>query len=500
MGHRPFLVMAQERLTFDEFNTRVNQVAHGLAAAGVGPGDRVGLMLSNSVEFLLVSYALKKLGAVEVAINTGFRGVGLAHTVNLTEAALLVADDSFAEALAAVADQLTHLRTVVVVGDTAAARSELAPLAVEPFSALVSERQDNPVRHVHDTDLATVLFTSGTTGRSKGCMLSHRYAIRCGQSLIDGVGLNDSDCLYAPFPLYHVDAAYLTVVPALLLGARAALGARFSVSGFWDEIRNFDATVFDFMGATLTMLWKRDPDPGDANNPVRLAWGVPMPTWRRGFEERFGLRLVHGYGLTDGNMPCWEDADANEPEGSCGRARPPFEVRIFDEHDDPLPPGEVGEIVIRADESDVLMKGYWGQPDKTVETFRNQWLHTGDLGRMDADGHLFFAGRKKDAIRRRGENISAFEIEEVLHDHPGISEAVAVGVPSELTEEDVKVVIVARPGADLTSESVREFCKDRMARFMIPDIVEFVDDIPKTPTGKPEKYKLVGPASAGPGR
>jgi crotonobetaine/carnitine-CoA ligase len=492
VGKRAFLVMPGGlRLTYAEFNERVNNLAHGLAGQGVGGGDRVAIMLGNSLEFLLSSYALKKLGAVEVAINTGFRGAGLVHVVNLTEAPLLITEDAFVEPLAAVAADLEHLRTVAIVGDTDAARRQLAPLDVGSFDELLSDRGDNPPRVVRDTDLGTVLFTSGTTGPSKGCMLSHRYGVRTGEFIAQSIGLRPDDCLYCPFPLYHVDAAFLTVAPAIVLGARAAIGHRFSVSRFWHEVRELDATVFDFMGATLTMLWKRDPLPDDADNPVRLAWGVPMPTWRRDFERRFGLKLVHGYGLTDGAMPCWEDPDGDEPFGSCGRARHPYEVLVVDAWDDEVPRGEVGEIVIRPLEPDVVMKGYWGMPEATLEAFRNLWLHTGDYGRMDEEGHLFFEGRKKDAIRRRGENISAWEIEEVLLAHPSVAEAVAVGVPSELTEEDVKAYVVLRDGGHLTEHELREFCAPRMARFMVPEYFEFIDEIPKTPTGKPEKYKLV---------
>jgi crotonobetaine/carnitine-CoA ligase len=492
IGERPFLLLADGiRLTFGEFNTLVNRVAHGLDDAGVGPGDRVAIMLENSIEFLASSYALKKLGAVEVAINTGFRGPGLAHVLGMTDAELLITQDTFAEPVAAVADELPRLRSVAVVGDVDAARVSLSGLAVDSYAGLLSERADEPGRSVADTELATVLFTSGTTGPSKGCMLSHRYGVRTGEMIARGIGLRAADCLYCPFPLYHVDAAFLTVTPALVLGARAAIGRRFSASRFWDEVREFDATVFDFMGATLAILHKSDPRPDDADNPVRLAWGVPMPSWRAEFERRFDLRLVHAYGLTDGGMPCWEDLEAGEPLGSCGRAQHPYDVRIFDDVDDELPPGEIGEIVIRPLEADVIMKGYWGMPDASLQAFRNMWLHTGDYGWMDADERLFFAGRKKDAIRRRGENISAWEIEEVLIAHPAIAEAVAIGVPSELSEEEVKAVVVLREGAGLTADEVRAFCAARMARFMVPEHVEFVSEIPKTPTGKPEKYKLV---------
>ncbi len=498
---RPFLAMTGGlRLTYGEFNERVNNLAHGLAANGVAAGDRVAIMLANSLEFLLASFALKKLGAVEVAVNTGFRGPGLVHVVNLTEARLLITEDQFVEPVAAVAGELQHLRTVAVVGDAAAAGRALGGLEAGRFEDLFAARGDNPQRQVRDTDLGTVLFTSGTTGPSKGCMLSHRYGVRVAEFMSESLGLREDDCLYCPFPLYHVDAAFLTVAPAILLGARAAIGARFSASRFWDEVREFEATVFDFMGATLTILWKREPLPGDADNPVRLAWGVPMPSWRGEFESRFDLKLVHGYGLTDGGMPCWEDPGREEPVGSCGKPRHPYEVRILDDQDDELPAGEIGEIAIRPLEADVVMKGYWGMPEATVETFRNLWLHTGDYGRMDAEGHLFFEGRKKDAIRRRGENISAWEIEEVIHAHPAVLEAVAVGVPSELTEEDVKVYAVLHEGAALGEEELREFCGTRMARYMVPEYVEFIDEIPKTPTGKPEKYKLIAAATrSGPG-
>jgi crotonobetaine/carnitine-CoA ligase len=490
---RPFLVMAGGvRLTFGEFNERVNNLAHGLVEAGVAPGDRVAIMLGNSLEFLLASYALKKLGAVEVAINTGFRGAGLVHVVNLTEARLIVTEDEFVAPIAAVLPELVHLRSVVLTDATPAERRGALPgLDVAAFADLLSERGDNPGVPVRSSDLATVLFTSGTTGPSKGCMLSHRYGVVTGEVISRSIGLRGDDCLYAPFPLYHVDAAFLTVAPAIVLGARAAIGRRFSASGFWDEVREFDATVFDFMGATLTILWKRDALPDDADNPVRLAWGVPMPSWRRGFEERFGLKLVHAYGLTDGGMPCWEDPGADEPHGSCGKVQHPYSIAILDDDDREMPPGRVGEIAIRPLEPDAVMQGYWGMPEASLATFQNLWLHTGDLGRLDSEGHLFFEGRKKDAIRRRGENISAWEIEEVLHEHPAIAEAVAIGVPSDLTEEDVKVCLVLRSGAELSAEEVREFCRPRMARFMVPEHVEFLDEIPKTPTGKPEKYKLI---------
>lgn len=490
-GHRPFLAMpGGVRLSYEEFNERVNHVAHGLAELGVTRGDRVAIMMRNSVEFLLASYALKKLGAVEVAVNTEFRGPGLAHMLNLPRPALLLADDEFAEALAGVREGLRHVRRVAFTGDHAGAGRRLGGLDHGAFADLLSDRGDNPGVEVSGSDLASILFTSGTTGPSKGCMLPQRYALRAGEIIADRLRLRANDRLYSPFPLYHVDAAYLTVAPAIVLGGCVALGRRFSASRFWDEVRELDATVFDFMGATLTILYKADPRPDDKEHGVRLAWGVPMPSFRREFEDRFGLELAHCYGLTDGNMVAYESPGAGEPAGSCGVIHPAFDVRVLDEADAEVPAGEVGEIVIRPNEPDIVMQGYYGMPEESLSAFRNLWFHTGDYGRVDGDGHLFFEGRKKDAIRRRGENISAFEIEEVVSAHPDVLECAAVGIPSALTEEDVKVVVVPRNGADLDADGLREFCASRMARFMVPEYVEFTELLPKTPTGKVEKYKL----------
>lgn len=472
-------------VTFGEFNARANRLAHGLST-WVSRGDCVAIMSHNCNAFVEASYALKKLGAIEVAVNTDFRGPGLAHMLNLTEARVLIVADDLLPAVEAIADDLPHLRDVFVIGDTTSSKWNARALE----DAHADDDTNPPATNHHD--VASVLFTSGTTGPSKGCVLSHRYALINAQTHIDALELTEDDCLYNPFPLYHLDASFLCVVPAILTGCRAAVSRRFSASRFWDEIREVGATVFDFMGATLTIIAKQPPKPNDADNPVRLAWGVPMPEpdARRAFEQRFGLKLVHLYGLTDGGVPCWESIHAPEPPGSCGKAREHWELKIVDDDGVERPPGEPGEIVIRPVTPGAIMDGYWGMPEETLKAFRGLWLHTGDIGRKDELGHAFFVSRQSDAIRRRGQNISAWEVEQVVNSHPGVLESVAYGVPSELSEEEVKVAVVLRDGAELTEEQLREYCAGKMAKYMIPAFVDFRAQIPKTATGKVQRYKL----------
>jgi crotonobetaine/carnitine-CoA ligase len=488
-AERDFLRFPDARFSYADAWRRTELTAAGLRGLGIERGDLVAVLLPNCPEFVFVWFALAHLGAVHAPINTAFRGPGLRHAVDLTGAAVVIVDESLLGGLEEIAGELGGVETIVVRGDAAAAAARFPTRRVVGLAELEPAPLGDEAP-VDDDDLAMLLFTSGTTGRSKGCMLSHRFLARQGELFARHLALREDDVLYCPFPLFHADAAVFTVAPALELGATAALGARFSVSGFWDEIRDLGATVFDFMGATLTMLHKQPPRPDDAANPVRLGWGVPMPDFADEFERRFDLRLVEVYGLSDAGIPVYHPLDAPR-RGACGRPVEPFDVRLLDPRGHEVEAGEVGEIAIRANEPSLLMQGYFGMPERTLETFRDLWLHTGDLGRFDADGYLYFVGRQKEVIRRRGENISAFEVEEVLESHPAVREAAAFGVPSELTEEDVMAAVVLVDGASLTAPELIEHCAGRMARHMLPRYVDFVTALPRTPTEKVEKFKLV---------
>jgi crotonobetaine/carnitine-CoA ligase len=423
-------------------------------------------------------------------VNTALRGTALAHVLNLTSAAVLVLDATLVDAVAAVAGDLRSLRTVVVRGDHDAAAARFPQWTVLPFAAVQPDDTSPLPDPGAPADPALVLFTSGTTGRSKGCVLSHRFAVRQAELMVEHFALRADDVLYCPYPLFHLDASVLTVMPALVLGTTAAIGARFSASGFWPEVRRFGATVFDFMGATLTIQHKQPERADDRDHSVRLGWGVPLPEFAPEFERRFGVRLVEAYGSTDIGVPIYSRPDEPRRTGACGRPIDAYQVRLVDGDDHEVPVGAVGEIVVRPNEPSLICDGYLGMPEETVRATRNLWFHTGDLARRDADGFVYFVGRGKDTIRRRGENISAFEVEEVLELHPDVLEVAAFGVPSELTEEEVMVCVVPRPGRTVDPAGLIAFGRDRMAHFMVPRYVDVVPALPKTPTEKVEKYRL----------
>ncbi|WP_455902114.1 AMP-binding protein [Rhodococcus gordoniae] len=480
--NRIFLKIDGKDVTFSEFDLQVGKLATGLSSiCGITAGDRVSVFMRNSLSCEHTWFAANRLAAVWVPINTEFRGLSLEHAVRLADARIYVVDLELYEILTTALEHAGVDATVVVADDDARGVLRLSELYLDDVTQAVE---------VRPSDMSALLYTSGTTGRSKACMLSHRYFVSQASIAIRDFGLTESDVLYCPFPLFHADATALTTVPALLLGATAAISRRFSASRFWNEIRETGATVFDFMGATLSILAKADPRPDDADNPVRLAWGVPVPDSVEEFERRFGLTVVELYGSVEANIPITQRATEPRIPGSCGRVVDEFEIRVVDDFDEEVPVGQAGELLIRPKVPWTTFSGYFADSQASTEAMRNMWFHSGDFVRADADGNVFFIGRKKESIRRRGENISAFEVEEGIREHPLVLDCAAYGVRSDLTEEEVKISVVLKAGAELTEADLWEFCYGTMARFQVPRYIELVERLPKTPTGKVEKFKL----------
>lgn len=484
---KAFLWTPEETFTYSEADARVDAYAAGLQRRGIGPGDRVLLLMTNSATQVLLWLALDRLGAVDVPVNTALGPDLLARAVHTVRPALAVADAGLAGDLAGALDGLAHASIDVFIhGDPDVARRALP--AAQPLADLAVAGVDLARPRLDELDPAVMLFTSGSTGVPKACVLSRRYVVRAGQLHVKYLDLHEDDVLFTPFPLFHIDAATLTV-SAAIAGATAAVSRRFSASRFWQEVRASGATVFNFMGATANILWKRPPNEQDTNHSVRMAWGVPMPACEPGWQARFGFPLVEVYGLTDAGVPAYQ---VRRPRvaGSCGRVIDEYDLRIGDESGKPVPTGEVGEILLRGREPGLLMTEYFGMPEATEQAFRGGWFHTGDSARLDDDGNLFFASRAKEVIRRRGENIAATDVEAAIDAHPEVQESAAVGVPSELSEDDIKVFVVLQPNSRITPEDVHEHCRSVLPKYMVPRYVEIVSTLPKTPTEKIERARL----------
>ena len=523
----PFIRMASGEWTYRQLDEHSDRVAAGLHAHGVCQGDRVTLMLPNCLEMAVLWFALAKLGAVAAPVNTSFRAAALANAVQLADSRVAVVHASLydhwvqAQQLVPCVTKLFLVGTLVQqsgavpVAATAMSRFESpdTPPAKSPakspcpvlrapapslpawlpyaaLSAVEPTAQTLPQPCVLPDALCLLLYTSGTTGRSKAAMISHRFVLAHAQLFIEGLELRSDDVLYCPYPMFHLDATVMTMAPALLLRGVAAIGERFSVSRYWSELRALKATVFDFMGATLTMLWKQAPAVHDRDHRARLGWGVPLPSFAPEFEQRFGCRLVEMYGSTEAGGVAYTPLHAPRRPGSCGKPSTAFRVRLADGHGREVAVGEPGELLIRPEQPSLLMQGYYGMPEATLSAFKDLWFHTGDVLRQDEDGYLYFVGRSKDMVRRRGENISSAEVEMGLESHPGVLECAVFGVPSDLSEEEVMACVVRRGAAPITAPDLAAHCASVMARFMVPRYIRFMDSLPKTPTDKVEKFKL----------
>jgi crotonobetaine/carnitine-CoA ligase len=471
-------------LTYGELDDRASRIANAFADLGLARGDKVAVLLPNGPEFLACWFGITRAGMIEVPLNVGLRGDLLAYALNQAECRAIVVTDEWAARVDAVAPKLATLRHVIVVGE------ETTSTAMR-FAELLTADAARPSVKVAPEDTAALLFTSGTTGPSKAVVLSHNANFGLAASTISVMEYGEGEVFFTAFPLYHINAKYTTVLPAMMLDhASAVVHDRFSVSNFWEICRAQGVTAMNFMGALLLMLSKQPAREDDADNPVRKGFGAPAPpAIAPGFEDRFGVVLLEVYGSTEVGTVI-----ANRPRerrfGSCGRPVPAFDVEIHDDDGRPLPPGTPGEIVVRPRGPHMIIEEYYRMPEATAAAFRDGWFRTGDRGVCDADGWFTFLDRTKDAIRRRGENISSWEVEQILNDHPAIEETAVVGVPSELTEEEVLAVVKVKAEVELAPEAILDYAQDRLPHFAVPRYVRFVSELPKNPQQRIQKFLL----------
>jgi crotonobetaine/carnitine-CoA ligase len=491
-GDKAFLQYEEgPEVTFGEVNEITSRIANGLRQLGLEPGDKVATFLPNCLEDVYLWFGAAKAGIVDVPVNLANKGDFLTHIINNSDARAIIIDQQLIDRLKFIENDLPKLEKVVILSKSNA--PEKFPglrFDTVSYAELIEGSSQAPQVAIKASDPQMIIYTSGTTGPAKGVMESHSCMYQGNVEFIRAIRITSEDTLFTCLPLFHANARVLCIYPALLLGTKAVIYERFSASRFWDWIRQARATTFNSLGAMANFIYNQPRKEDDGDNPVRVCAAFPMPVAiYEDFEKRFNLKVVEGYGLTELGNLTYNPYDAPKI-GSCGRETQNFEVRIVDENDFPVPPGTVGEIVARARTPWAMSLGYYNMPEKTVELMRNHYYHTGDAGYLDEDGYMYFVDRIKDYIRRRGENISSFEVERSVNAHPGVSESAAVAIKSELAEDEVKIIVVLKEGEKLTPEELLDFCQERMPYFAIPRYVEFVKSLPKTPTGKVQKNLL----------
>ncbi|WP_338448485.1 AMP-binding protein [Niallia oryzisoli] len=488
-GEQSFIKFEEKTVTYKKLNEHGNKVASFMTSLGFLKGNTCAVMLPNNETFLYSWVGLSKLGVIEVPVNTAYKGDLLAHIINQAKCKAIIIGEEWINRILFVQDQLETLQYVIVDGGCPEGLE--TSLRWFSFEQLFEEAQDTqPKVSISPQDPAVILFTSGTTGPSKGVVLSHRANFSVAQTACELMDYDEHDCLYSMFPLFHVNARYTTVLVALLAGSKVVLHNRFSASRFWDICRREGVTAFNFMGSMLTILMKQSEREDDADNPVKKIYGAPTPPGLyESFTKRFELTITEVYGSTELGT-----AAANVPDrfkiGACGKEVPIYEIAIHDEEGYPVELGIRGEIVVRPKKGAVMFSGYYGNPEATVNSWKDLWFHTGDVGWMDEEGYVYFADRKKDVVRRKGENISSYEVESVINRYPHVQECAIIGVPSELSEEEVMAVLVLKPNKDIELKQLLTYCEDHLAHFAIPRYIRIVQELPRTPSQRVEKYKL----------
>ncbi len=485
IGDRRYLKAGETVRTYAAMREAVARTAGAFAAAGVQAGDRVAIMSENRSEVVDAWFASAWLGAILVPINTAVRGPQLQHVLTNSGPRVLAIEPGLVQHLDVLEGVPPELERIWELGGEGG-RDRLG----RPVGPFPQPGDAVPAHPVRPGDTVAILYTSGTTGPSKGvmCPQAQFYWWALGTAAMLG-GIDESDVLYTCLPLFHTNALN-ACIQALIHGASIEVGARFSASRFWSRLVDADATVTYLLGAMVTILAKQPPSPDDRAHRVRVALApATQAELHELFRERYGVLLRDGFGMTETNAVIGA-RDGSQRPGTMGRAMPGYQAKVVDGDDEEVPDGTPGELVLRADEPFAFATGYWRMPDQTVESWRNLWFHSGDRVVREPDGSFRFLDRIKDAIRRRGENISAWEVEQVLIGHPDVAAAAVVPVPSELGEDDVLACVVLRDGAVLAPEELIRHCEPRLAYFAIPRYVELVDALPLTENGKIRKFVL----------
>lgn len=490
------LVFEDGAVTYSELLKRSCAVANSLHELGIGEGDRVALLMENSAEHIYTLFGCAAIGAVELATNTAYRGDFLCELFRKVHVKMVLVDAELAKNVTAVAGDLPDLQTMLVKTDDAGLLDSFGSsgMSVQSMTVLAEgadDRIESGIRAAWDLP-STIQYTSGTTGPSKASVMSQNFVVNAGREYSPWWYRDSSDVFYTALPLFHGLAKLLGVMTAVYNTATCVVDRRFSLSRFWDRILETGSTGTACPEAVLIMLWNLERGAAEISNPLHTMVAAPIPEdLRPDMEKRWGVRLVGQYSLSEATPVVVGGIDAPLKPGTSGTVRRDlFDLRIFNNDDEEVPVGEVGEVVLRPVKPRIMFDGYIGDEAATLKTWRNLWFHTGDLGKLDEDDNFTFVDRKKDYIRRRAENISSFEVERAITRHPAVAQASGIGVKSEFGEEEVKVCVVLADSQAVTHDELLEHCVENMPYYAVPRYIEIVDSLPLTPSGKIRKQEL----------
>ena len=488
-GDRPFLHFRDRVFTYREMDLNANRVANFLHRLGGGPGTGLAIIMKNSPRWLDVFFGLEKIGMYAVPVNVALRGDQLAYVLDNSDASMVVIDHDLLPYYRAVAGRLDKVRRVIVNREGAPEDFVLAGDAVDLEEAYgPASDPSRPAVSYNPEDLCVIMYTSGTTGLPKGVVYRYNTSNVKAISIVGRLLTGPRDIAYTCYPLFHANALFLTVTPAMHCGGQVALGVKFSASRFWDEVRRYNATTFNGLGAVMPILMKQPERPEDRDNRVRfvLSAGCPADMWEA-FEKRFDLKIFEGYGAVDGGGVLITNF-GTAPVGSMGKplgAR----CRVIDADGNDVPPGTPGELICYVGERKGSVE-YYKNPDATSDKVRNGWLYTGDLVYTDEKGYYYFVGRTTESMRVKGENVSAYEVEQAILKHPDVLECAVFAVPSELAEDEIMAVVVPVEGRKLDPAELRSFLSDKLARFAVPRYWRVLEELPKTETHRVIKREL----------
>jgi len=481
-GDKTYAIYADtgDKMTYSELNKDANKIGNALIEMEVKKGDKVALYLRNSLDYLKCIYACSKIGAIEVPVNWFYREMDAKHIIGNSEATTIIVEQDLLSIVEAIKGDLPNLKNIIVRGDSSK-YTTLDSLDGKPADPEVEVKPEDPM---------AIIYTSGTTGLPKGAVLSHTSYVLSAKAItlwmVDETG-ND----YTGLPLFHINAQIYSSLGMMFAGGIITLRSLFSASKFWEDVDTYNCTHFNLLGSLANILYSLPPSDYEKDNPAKyvIIGGMPVEIWRK-FEERFGVEVLEGYSTTEDPLPCLNPPGKYKKIGSFGVPIFPdlgHEAKVVDEKGNALKPGKIGELVRK---NPAQMIGYYKAPEKTAEVRKNGWLFSGDFVKMDDEGYLYFVDRKKFVVRRSGENIASWEIEDVIKSHPKVADAAVVPVPDPMRGEEIKAFILPRYGTELKPEEIIEYMAGKVAYFKVPRYIEIADKFPYTPTGRVKKWQL----------